>query len=255
MTMWGKWQQSRGSLDKLLQIDFSKSSLCGVNVPQQDVALLAQVMGCKVESLPIKYLGLPLGANPRRIKTWDPVIVNIEKKLAVWKQRVSTTGGRLTLINSSMGSLPVYYMSMFKMPVAIARKIEKLQRQFFWGDSVDKKKLHLVKWDLISRSKKRGGLGIKRLMQQNSSLLAKWWCRFNKDKDSLWVKTIRGKYGIGQNCWLPQMPLSRFVSNIWEDICSIGEQNSSIGSIICNGFRIKVNSGNETLSWRVVIEF
>lgn len=52
-----------------LKINFSKSSLCGINVGHQDVISLAQVMGCKVETLQIKYLGLPLGANPRNIKT------------------------------------------------------------------------------------------------------------------------------------------------------------------------------------------
>lgn len=52
-----------------LKINFSKSSLCGVKVQVQDVKSLAYVLGCKVESLPIKYLGLPLVANPRRIKT------------------------------------------------------------------------------------------------------------------------------------------------------------------------------------------
>ncbi|XP_058198468.1 uncharacterized protein LOC131313991 [Rhododendron vialii] len=45
--------------------------------------------------------------------------------------------------------------------------------------------MHLVKWDLISRSKEDGGLGVKKMMQQNLALLAKWWWRFHEDKDSL----------------------------------------------------------------------
>lgn len=52
-----------------LKINFSKSSLCGVKIPSPDVEALAQILGCKVECLPIKYLGLPLEANPNRVKT------------------------------------------------------------------------------------------------------------------------------------------------------------------------------------------
>ncbi|XP_058203090.1 uncharacterized protein LOC131317570 [Rhododendron vialii] len=44
-----------------LKINFSESSLCGVRICHLDVSNLARVMGCKVETLPIKYLGLPLG--------------------------------------------------------------------------------------------------------------------------------------------------------------------------------------------------
>lgn len=62
-----------------LKINFSKSSLCGVKICHQDVHDLAQVMGCKVETLPIKYLGLPLGGNPKRIKTWEPVLDGMGK--------------------------------------------------------------------------------------------------------------------------------------------------------------------------------
>lgn len=75
-----------------LKINFSKSSLSGVNVPHEDVVLLAEIMGCKVELLPIKYLRLPLGANPGRIKTWDPVIERTENLLSVWRSRCISSG-------------------------------------------------------------------------------------------------------------------------------------------------------------------
>ncbi|XP_058203083.1 uncharacterized protein LOC131317560 [Rhododendron vialii] len=114
-----------------LKINFSKSSLCGVNIPLQATYSLAQIMGCKVEQLPIKYLGLSLGANPGRIKTWDSVIERTEKLLNIWRSRCISTGGRLTLMNSNTANIPIYFMSLFKMPATVARKLEKLQRQFF----------------------------------------------------------------------------------------------------------------------------
>lgn len=64
-----------------LKINFSKSMLCGVRVPEIVVSNLASFLGCVSGKLLMKYLGLPLGANPRRISTWQPVIDNMEKKL------------------------------------------------------------------------------------------------------------------------------------------------------------------------------
>lgn len=179
-----------------LKINFAKSSLCGMNIRPEEVANLVKIMGCKVDSLPIKYLGLPMGASPRRLKTWDPVIEKTQKRLVMWRSRFIASGGKLTLINSNTGNLPIYFMSLNKMSIAIAKKLEKLQRQFFWGDTIDKRNMHMIKWEDIAQKKSNGGLGVKRLMQQNMTLLAKWWWRFSKDKDSLWVKVIKGKYGL-----------------------------------------------------------
>ncbi|KAI8560087.1 hypothetical protein RHMOL_Rhmol04G0228000 [Rhododendron molle] len=79
------------------------------------------------------------------------------------------------------------------MQAAVGNKIEKIQRKFLWGDTEEKRKLHLIGWDKLTRKKKYGGIGIKRLMEQNTALLAKGWWRFNKEKDALWVKLVSSK--------------------------------------------------------------
>lgn len=118
-----------------LKINFSKSQLCGIGIHEDIVLSYAEILGCKVVSLPFKYLGLPLGANPRRIGNWKPVIEKVEKKLAFYNRKYITLGGRVTLINSNLGNLPLYYyMSLFKMPITVARRLERIQRQFLWGD-------------------------------------------------------------------------------------------------------------------------
>lgn len=42
-------------------------------------------MGCKIGSWPSKYLGVPLGGNPRAKEFWNQVIERCKKKLALWK--------------------------------------------------------------------------------------------------------------------------------------------------------------------------
>lgn len=118
------------------------------------------------------------------------------------------------MIKSNMSNMPIYYMSMFKMPAAAANRLEKIQRRFLWGDSEGRRKIHLLSWDRITRSKKYGGLGIKRLLEHNLALLAKWWWRFNKEKEALWVKVVSKKYGLKEDEWLPQLPVRGKPSNI-----------------------------------------
>lgn len=100
---------------------------------------------------------------------------------------------------------------------------------------------------LVARKIDDGGLGVKRMLQQNLALLAKWWWRFGKDKESLWVKVIKGKYGLDANCWLPYAQGSGSTSRIWEDICSLEYPSSHLGYTIREGFRVQVNQGNATM--------
>ncbi|XP_058185920.1 uncharacterized protein LOC131303146 [Rhododendron vialii] len=94
-----------------------------------------------------------------------------------------------------------------------------------------------------------GRLGVKRMLQQNLALLAKWWWRYGNNKESIWAKVIREKYGLNANCWLPYTHGSGSTSKIWADICSLEDPSSHLGYSMRKSFRIKVNSGNSTLFW------
>jgi hypothetical protein len=48
---------------------------------------------------------------------------------------------------------------------------------------------------VISRPKKKGGLGVKDLRKMNISLLCKWWWRI-KNGEGLWQEIVRKKYKI-----------------------------------------------------------
>ena len=63
----------------------------------------------------------------------------------------------MTLLKSTLSSLPTYFLLLFTIPTHVANKIEKMQRDFLWGDS----KLHLVGWDKVCAPIANGGLGDK----------------------------------------------------------------------------------------------
>ena len=52
------------------------------------------------------YLGLPLGANFKSKSIWDPILEKMERKLSGWQRMYLSKGGRVTLIKSTLSSLP-----------------------------------------------------------------------------------------------------------------------------------------------------
>ena len=135
---------------------------------------LATELGCKVGSLPTTYLGLPLGAKHKALSVWDSVEERFRKRLVSWKLQYISKGGRATLIRSSLSSLPIYHLSLFRAPLKVCVRLERIQRQFLWGGSDLEKKVSLVSWATVCTEKKKGGIGIKNLSKMNKALLSKW---------------------------------------------------------------------------------
>lgn len=65
-----------------LKINYHKSVICGVGVDDRLMQAFATSFNCLQQKLPLKYLGMPLGANPGRKSTWAPVLDKFKKKLS-----------------------------------------------------------------------------------------------------------------------------------------------------------------------------
>ena len=151
---------------------------------------MANMIGCLLVQLPVKYLGIPLGANMRRAESWQYIIEKVRKKLGSWKSSCLSRAGRLVLIKAVLSSLPLYYLSIFRMPKRVANDITRLQRRFLWSGSKDGKFNPLVRWDIVQKSKTKGGLGVGNLILKNASLLFKWWWRYAIEERALWRKAV-----------------------------------------------------------------
>lgn len=157
-------------------------------------------------------------------------------------------GGRITLIKSVLANLPVYYLSLFRMPVAVANKIEEIQRKFLLGGGVcEKRKLHLVKWKNVIRGKNFGGLGIGSVGLKNEAFLCKWWWRFGVESNALWKKVICEKHGIDIDSWLLSKVKWRDPSKIWKDI--LYGKNPSISGFVSSSWGIRVGNGLRANFW------
>ena len=132
----------------------------------------ASIFGCS-------QIVLPLGVSMRKVSAWNPILQKIQRKLMTWKAKTLPRAGRLVLIKSVLNSLPLYYLSLFKMSKAVTYRIIQIQRRFLWvGDKAGAFSA-LVKWEVVQLPKSRGRLGVGDILMKNARPLFKWWWRFS----------------------------------------------------------------------------
>ena len=95
-----------------LKINLDKSELIPIG-KVSNVMKLATIFCCRVGVPLTTYLGLPLGAAHNSMVAWDGVEERFRKRLVMWKRQYISKGGRLTLIKSTLASLPIYFMPLF----------------------------------------------------------------------------------------------------------------------------------------------
>ncbi|XP_028088431.1 uncharacterized protein LOC114288989 [Camellia sinensis] len=64
-----------------LKVNLEKSRVVSINMQQDLLWNRTAFLGCGIEALLFKYLGLPLGGNPRSEAFWNPVVEKIGKRL------------------------------------------------------------------------------------------------------------------------------------------------------------------------------
>jgi hypothetical protein len=200
-----------------LRINLGKSELVPVGaVPC--IEELADILGCKTSQLPMKYLGLPLGAKFKAKDIWNPIVEKMEQRLAGWKRIYLSKEGHLTLIKNTLSNLPTYLLSLFSILAYVAHRIEKIQRNFLWGTFEEVAKFHLVKWDMVCSPYSHGGLAIKNLRRFNEALLGKWLWRFGVERDAFWRKVIKAKYSSLDGGWMSKAPTGPHGVGLWKFI-------------------------------------
>ncbi|XP_028094336.1 uncharacterized protein LOC114294405 [Camellia sinensis] len=120
-----------------------------------------------------RYLGVPLIHSRISRNIYNGTIEKIQKKLSSWKAKALSLAGRTTVIQSVSSSIPSYIMQISKLPQSICKQIDKLNRNFLWGDLERRKKVHLVNWKQVCKVKQEGALGLRRAEDQNLALLTK----------------------------------------------------------------------------------
>ena len=108
-----------------LKVNVGKSEIVHVG-EVNNLDALANILQCRVSSLPMKYLGMPLGTSFKTTSIWNLILEKMEKKLSGWKHLYLSKGGRLMLLKSTLSSLPTYFLSLFTIPKVMAARLKSI---------------------------------------------------------------------------------------------------------------------------------
>ena len=104
------------------------------------------------------------------------------------------------------------------------------------------RRTHLIRWEVVTRSKQNGGLGLKNMQSMNKAFMAKLGWRVLDNKESLWGRVISSQYCKGA-VEISRMVKKQSCSQAWEGITEVAD-------LFKKGLRAKLYNGQSTLFWR-----
>lgn len=131
--------------------------------------------------------------------------------------------GRMVLAKSSMESMHI--MSYIQIPERITKIIDKVIRDFVWGNANEKRKMHQVKYATITCSKDQRGLGLQKEATKNRATLAGLAWRIIEHPSKLWARILLNKFRSNPII----SPTGRVAFRTWRNI-QLGWKDTSIAS-------------------------
>ena len=86
------------------------------NCQPQKLRWFNGILIVKCINKPSKYLGIEMGYMKQKKEFFQPLVDKFNQRLAGWRAHLLSQGERLTLIKSTLASLPNYTLSCFKSP-------------------------------------------------------------------------------------------------------------------------------------------
>ncbi|KAH1063509.1 hypothetical protein J1N35_028496 [Gossypium stocksii] len=187
------------------------------------------------------YLGVPLFHQRVTSSTMQFVVEKVHSKLQSWEARKLSFDGRITLAQSILLSIPSYFMQSMMIPRKTCDEIESLVKQFIWETSERRRKMSLVNWDTICQPKMCGGLGLRKLKDQNISFLMKLGFKLVSDKEAFWVRVVRSKYQMNDK--LPECVDRNGSSFLWKSL-------SKIWTLFRESIHWSIGDGRKIRCWK-----
>ncbi|KAK4848776.1 hypothetical protein QYF36_017173 [Acer negundo] len=78
---------------------------------------LLRITGFREGKFPVTYLGAPLVSRKLTSQIMEPFMEKIRKKIAGWRFKLLSQGGRLILLRHVLSSIPIHLMSVVNVPL------------------------------------------------------------------------------------------------------------------------------------------
>ncbi|XP_010250619.1 PREDICTED: uncharacterized protein LOC104592815 isoform X3 [Nelumbo nucifera] len=93
-------------------------------------------------------------------------------------------------------------------------------RDFLW-ELGEEKKDHLIRWEVVCRSKEEGGLGLGNVVSKNEALLGKWLWRWPLERERLWHEVVKSIHGCSESGWDAGVSQRALFTTPWKAISGI----------------------------------
>eukprot|EP00253_Pinus_taeda_P033036 PITA_33036 len=140
------------------------------------------------DSLPSKYVGVPLTTRPMLKSIWEPLINKLQDKISKSTFRTLNLASRLILMKAVLQATPIFMLSALPTPKGVLQHFRNIQRNFLWGKEETKKKWALVSWEKICKPKNHGALGLDDQEILSKVVGAKLWWRWVQNPETQWEK-------------------------------------------------------------------
>ena len=223
-------------------VNFDKCSLM-FNDKQNDntIASIKSVLEVHKEVFEAKYLGLPTPEGRMKKEKFQTITDRMIKRCHAWDEKCLSSAGKEILIKSVAQAIPVYVMSVFRLPGSTHEAMTKCIRKFWWGEAQGKRQTHWISWDKFTKSKGDGGLGFRDLKLFNQALLARQAWRLVDRPDALCARVLKAKYFPNGNLMDTTFPCDQ--SQTWKAIVHGLE-------LLKKGVLWRIGSGEHVRIWR-----
>jgi hypothetical protein len=93
------------------------------NTPVEERVVLCQILNIVNESLTAKCLSLPVIVGADRSDYFQHLIEKVLAKINGWKKKLLSIGGKEVLLKAIAQAMPVFAMTLFKIPKSICKGI------------------------------------------------------------------------------------------------------------------------------------
>jgi hypothetical protein len=83
------------------------------------------------------YLGVPIHTGRSSRHAYSFIIYKIRKKLSSWKANTLSFAARVTLVQTSIMSIPNYVMQTQLVPIGVCDEINRVCKKFIWNSPPD----------------------------------------------------------------------------------------------------------------------
>ncbi|GKA92770.1 hypothetical protein Tco_0814695 [Tanacetum coccineum] len=143
----------------------------------------------------------------------------VKGRIKDWKNKALSLTGRAQLIRSVIGSMHLFWASVFIIPSRFLLELEQVMRGFLWCQGELRKGKAKVAWEAVCLPKVKGGLGIRRLEDFNKALISSHIWHPLMRKETLWVLWIHSYKLRGRSFW--DVPIRGQMSWGWRKLLQV----------------------------------